>query len=682
MRILLAQNSPYYPAHGGGDRSNRLLLEALATRGHACRALARTQSGLGDEEHERYLDALAQRGVREVEAETGAARFRLNGVEVRAITSHPNLRAYVQQEIESFAPDVILTSTDDPAQLFIEIAMQSPARVAYLARTTLALPFGPEAAIPSAEKAYRLRQTDGVVAVSEYVANYIRAWGGIEARALPISPLDPGPYPEQGAIGNEFVTMVNPCAVKGITIFLALADRMTGVAFAAVPTWGTTAEDIASLRRRPNVRLLAPVDDIGDILRRTRALLAPSLWAEARGRIIVEAMLRGIPVLASKVGGIPEAKMGVDYLLPVRPITRYQHRLDEQMVPVADVPEQDAGPWQAALEELLSSRERYGQVSRQSRAAALAYAAGLSVEPLERYLAAIVEAPGNPLRPTAAAGAGSSSSSLRKMTPDKLALLAARMKRKAAAPPSGNPWFPTLREDSGARLRLFCFPYAGGGTSAFRSWPGILPLEIEVAPARLPGREARFGEPPFQEIEPLVEALLASARPHLEKPYALFGHSMGAMIALELARAVRREGLPGPRMVLAAAARAPQFRRGHIAAPEPPEEEFLAELRDLQWAPSALLEDEKLLRLVLPALRADSSLCRTYSYAPEPALDCPIAAYHGADDPRLPSQVIEPWREQTTAAFRMRALPGGHFFLHTAEREFLEMLSEDLKSVY
>ena len=91
------------------------------------------------------------------------------------------------------------------------------------------------------------------------------------------------------------------------------------------------------------------MDNVDDILRRTRVLLVPSLWAEARSRIVVEAMLRGVPVMASDIGGIPEAKLGVDYLLPVRPIEKYQSRLDEQMVPLADLPAQDIGPWQAAL---------------------------------------------------------------------------------------------------------------------------------------------------------------------------------------------------------------------------------------------------------------------------------------------------------------------------------------------
>src|ERR1035441_5272504 len=165
MRILLAQNALYYPAYGGGDRSNRLLLEALAARGHQCRAVARI-ARFGAAGHAQYLRELAARAISPLSVEGGVVVFRLAGVEAHVVTHHPNLRAYFAAEIAAFAPDVILTSTDDPAQLLLEVSVRSDARTVYLARATLALPFGPDCAFPSAAKTEVLRQAGAVVGVS------------------------------------------------------------------------------------------------------------------------------------------------------------------------------------------------------------------------------------------------------------------------------------------------------------------------------------------------------------------------------------------------------------------------------------------------------------------------------------------------------------------------------------
>src|SRR5438552_8669447 len=221
MRILLAQNSRYYPAHGGGDKSNRLLMEALAAREHTCLVVARI-SQFGHREHELFLSELASRGVPNESDEDGVVSFERAGVRVLIVTNRPSLRAYFSEQIQSFQPEVIVASTDDPAQVLLEPALRADtARVVYLARATLALPFGPDCAFPSVTKTEMLRRADAVVGVSQYVAGYIRRWGGIDAVHVPISLLDPGPYEPLGCFENEFVTMVNPSAVKGISIFLA-----------------------------------------------------------------------------------------------------------------------------------------------------------------------------------------------------------------------------------------------------------------------------------------------------------------------------------------------------------------------------------------------------------------------------------------------------------------------------
>jgi len=658
MRILLAQNALYYPAYGGGDRSNRLLLEALAARGHECRVVARI-ARFGAEGHAQYLGELAARAVSPLSTEGGVVVFRRAGVEAHVVTHRPNLRAYFSSQIAAFAPDVILTSTDDPAQLLLEVSVRSGARTIYLARATLALPFGSDCAFPSAAKTEVLRQANAVVGVSRYVADYIRKWSGIPAVHVPISLLDPPPYPDLGRFDNEFVTLVNPCAVKGISIFLELADSMPAVRFAGVPTWGTTQADRAALASRANVTLLDPVDNVDDILRRTRVLLVPSLWAEARSRIVVEAMLRGVPVIASNIGGIPEAKLGVDYLLPVRPIEKYQSQLDEQMVPLADLPAQDIGPWQAALERLLSDRAHYDQLSRKSRQAALSEAAGLTVKPFEALLewrAGL--SPRGALAPPSVAQEVPPADALDRLSPDRRKLLALRLHRISGA-----------GHIAPGTLRLFCFPHAGGGGAAFKAWAEHVPQSIAVVPMRPPRRD---------NMAELVAALCDSIQPYLDQPFAFFGHSMGAAVAFELARLLRRRNRPAPRMLVASGARAPQFRRGHVPPPEPSEAQFMEALRRLQGTPREVLDNPNLMQLILPALREDAAIYRHYIYSDEPPLDCPIRAYGGAEDPNVTREHLEGWAEQTTAAFAVRVFPGGHFYLQTHRQEFLAALARDL----
>src|SRR5258708_5281452 len=562
MRILLAQNSLYYPAHGGGDKSNRLLVEALAARGHECRVVARI-SVFGEAGHTEYLEALAARGVTPRSSADGVVVFERAGVEVHVVTDG-NLRAHFAAQVEAFAADVILVSTDDPAQLLLEATLRNAkAPVVYLARATLALPFGPDCAFPSEAKTERIRACDTVVGVSQYVADYIRKYASIDAGHVPISLMEPEDWPGLGRFSNEFVTFVNPCAVKGIAIFLALADAFPETAFAAVPTWGTTRQDRAVLDARPNVRLLPPVDDINLVLARTRVLLVPSLWAEARSRIVLEALLRGVPVMASHVGGIPEAMMGVPYLLPVRRIEKYETRVDEQMVPVAEVAEQDISPWREALARLLADRAHYEEISRQSRRAALEYAKELHAGHFEKLLldgrkhAARVSLPlGRPILETLSA--------------EKRKLLALRL-RKQSLPAA---WFPNAAT-SPAR-RLFCFPHAGGGASqplALSGWAAV--------PVRLPGRESRLAEAPFERMGPLVAALADNIESYMDRPFAFFGHSMGAAVAFELARELRRRSRPLPSMLIASGARAPQFRRHHVPPPPPSREAFIEELRCL-----------------------------------------------------------------------------------------------------
>src|SRR5438552_2333015 len=153
-------------------------------------------------------------------------------------------------------------------------------------------------------------------------------------------------------------------------------------------------------------------------------------------------------------------------------------------------------------------------------------------------------------------------------------------------------WVLRPRPDPRARLRLFCFPYAGGGASQFRTWAEGLPPEVELCPVQLPGREGRLRETPFTRIAPLVAALVTALRGYLDTPYAFFGHSLGALVGFELARALRRTGGPGPRGLLVSAYRAPD-----LPDPDPPlhllsSPAFWDELRRLNGTPPEVLAND------------------------------------------------------------------------------------------
>jgi surfactin synthase thioesterase subunit len=628
-------------------------MEALSARGHSVEVLARLES-FGFAEEQNFLDELARRQTPLESVQDGVVRFQRNGVTVYTLAGSPHLRNAFSKRMAAFRPDVILCSTDDPGALLLEVALRDThARVVYLVRATVAVPFGPDCAFPNASKTDMIGRVDSIVGVSEYVAGYVRQWSGFPAIHVPISLLEPGDYSAMGKFDNEFVLMVNPCAVKGISIFTALAVAMPDVSFAAIPTWGTNPDDLALLRRHRNITLFAPVDDMATLLRRTRVVLVPSVWAEARSRMVVESMIRGIPVIASDVGGLHEAKMGVEYLLPVNPIQHYRAHVDTNMVPIAEVPPQDIAPWQAALHHLLTDREHYEDVARRSRAAAMSYANTLHAGWLEDHLETLIHQPKAAPRPALRVDS---------LSPAKRRLLELRVAR--------SKWFSAADFTSTARLRLFYFPHAGGTSQVnLRKFMGP---EIDLCPVRLPGRESRSTDAAFTEMRALIEALTPAIAPHLQKPFAFYGHSMGAGIAFELCRALRRAKLPMPLKLIVSSARAPQLRTQPPATPDLSDDELLREIQRLSGTPAHLL------RLILPALRADTHLYSHYVYAPDAPLDIPIEAHLGIDDPSLETQHMEAWKEQTRAAFSLSLHAGGHFFQTGMEEKWARTLSSGL----
>lgn len=229
-----------------------------------------------------------------------------------------------------------------------------------------------------------------------------------------------------------------------------------------------------------------------------------------------------------------------------------------------------------------------------------------------------------------------------------------------------------------ARLRLFCFPYAGGGASVYRAWPGALPPEVELWRVQLPGRETRLQERPFTRLEPLLQILAPVLLPHLHLPFAFFGHSMGALIGFELARYLRRLYGISPVHVFVSAHRAPQIPDPDPPASQLPIPAFINKLRRLQGTPEPILGNAELMEMMLPSLRADFELCETYTYVTEAPLACPISTFGGAQDRVVSRDDLAAWRAQTRSAFMQRMFPGNHFFIHSAQELLLQTLSQEL----
>lgn len=241
-----------------------------------------------------------------------------------------------------------------------------------------------------------------------------------------------------------------------------------------------------------------------------------------------------------------------------------------------------------------------------------------------------------------------------------------------------NPWLLRHPAAQPPTLRLFCLPHAGGGASLFRDWRPHLPPEVELVALQLPGRETRMREHAHTHLSTLLPALVDALRSSLDRGFVLFGHSMGALIAFELARELRRQGLPGPRHLYVSGHHAPQLRRQRQPLHALPQAEFIEELRRLQGTPEEILAHPELMELLSPRLRADFAICETYQYREEPPLACALSAYAGDAD-ELDGSSLDAWAAQTRGQFATKRFRGGHFYLHGEQRALLAALHADLE---
>ncbi len=247
---------------------------------------------------------------------------------------------------------------------------------------------------------------------------------------------------------------------------------------------------------------------------------------------------------------------------------------------------------------------------------------------------------------------------------------------------TSDSWFTCPKPNPQARLRLFCFPCAGGIASAYSVWPDNLQPDVEVYLVQLPGRGSRLMERPFTRLLHLVQTLVPILQPHLNIPFAFFGHSMGAVLSFEIARHFRRQDCPGPVHLFACSSPAPQRPVLYPPIHVLPEAAFVAELSNRYNAiPQPILQNNELLQLFLPSLRADLAMLETYVYTIEKPLDCPISVFGGLQDSAVSKRELAEWREQTRSSFTLQIFPGDHFFLHSTQSPFLQVLSQQVSQL-
>lgn len=238
--------------------------------------------------------------------------------------------------------------------------------------------------------------------------------------------------------------------------------------------------------------------------------------------------------------------------------------------------------------------------------------------------------------------------------------------------------FITFHPNPRAGLRLFCFPYAGGGAHVYKEWARQLPTSVEVYAAQFPGRGARMFEEPFTDVAQFVEESSASLLQHSDKPFVFFGHSMGTLIGFELARRLRREKRPLPLHLFVSGRGTLRELKGQLRRALLSDSELLEEVRRFDGVPAELFENAELMKIMMPSIRADFTACESYVYTAEPPLPCSLSAFGGLQDQDVSREQLEAWRDETTAAFSCKIFPGGHFFLDTDQSMLLRAMAQEL----
>lgn len=439
MKLLLTMNLPYTRIFGGANKSNKSLAEEFAGKGHDVEVLAPALATPSHITHEQLLQELTAAGIK-VREEEGYYRFELNGVKINAVIDAVQLRNKLIKKIQQYQPDWVLISAEDPSQTLLNAAHEAaPDKIIYLAHTPQMFPFGPESMYPGEKRTQVIGKSRLIVTISEFVAKYIKDHSGFDAFVNHPPHFGTGPYPNLADFEKGYVLTMNPCSVKGIKIFTALAKAFPRVPFAVVPGWGTTPSDKKELEAIPNVTFLKNEPELDDLLKNAKILLMPTLWSEGFGMAAVDAMLRGIPVVASNHGGLTEAKLGTPYLINVNPVKKFRDQLDENSLPVPVIEEQDLTPWKQALEELCTDRKIYMQQSALAHERSHAFINSLSVDKLEKWL--LENLPG-------AADDKKSKINIKDLSPEQKKKLLLELQKKKAQKESALVIKPVEKQDS------------------------------------------------------------------------------------------------------------------------------------------------------------------------------------------------------------------------------------------